>query len=74
MACRLFGTKTLPEPMLVYCQLDSEEQVSMKFEFEFYNFHSRNAFARLSAKMVAILSRGRLVNKLWSDQAHVTSP
>ena len=42
MACRLtllFGTKPLPEPMLAYCQLDSREQISMKFESEFYNFH-----------------------------------
>ena len=41
MACRLFGAKPLPEPMLVYCQLDSWEQVSVKFESEFYHFHSR---------------------------------
>ena len=30
MACRLFGAKPSPEPMLVYCQQDSE----------FYNCHS----------------------------------
>ena len=41
MACRLFGTKPLPESMLAYCQLDSWEQISVKFEFEFYRFHSR---------------------------------
>ena len=41
MACRLFGAKPLPEPMLIYCQLDSREQVSVKFESEFYHFHSR---------------------------------
>ena len=41
MACRLFGTKPLPEPMLVYFQLYSWEQVSVKFESEFYPFHSR---------------------------------
>ena len=41
MACRLFGTKPLPEPMLAYCQLDSQEQISVKFESEFYHFHSR---------------------------------
>ena len=23
MACRLFGAKPLPEPMLIYCQLDA---------------------------------------------------
>ena len=41
MACRLFSAKPLPEPMLVYVQLDSWEQVSLKFEWEFYNFYSR---------------------------------
>ena len=41
MACRLFGAKALPEPMLVYCQLDTCEQISAKFKSEFYYFHSR---------------------------------
>ena len=41
MACRLFGAKSLPEPMLAYCQLDSREHISVKFESEFYHFHSR---------------------------------
>ena len=41
MACRLFGARPLTEPMLAYCQLDSWEQISVKFEKEFYNFHSR---------------------------------
>ena len=41
MACRLFGAKPLPEPMLAYCQLNSWEHISMKFEPEFYHFHSR---------------------------------
>ena len=41
MACRLFGTTPLPEPMLAYCQLDTWEQISVKFESELYHFHSR---------------------------------
>ena len=41
MACHLFGAKPFPEPMLAYCQLDSWEQISLKFESEFYHFHSR---------------------------------
>ena len=40
MACRLFGAKPLPEPMLTYCELDSWEHISVKFESEFYHFHS----------------------------------
>ena len=35
MACRLFGAKPLPEPMRVYYQLDSWEQISLKFKSEF---------------------------------------
>ena len=31
IACRLCGAKPLQEPMLIYCQLDSWEQFSMKF-------------------------------------------
>ena len=41
MAWRLFGAKPLPEPMLVYCPLDSWEKVSMTFESVFYTFYSR---------------------------------
>ena len=40
LACRLFDTKPLPEPMLAYCQFDSWEHISAKFESEFYHFHS----------------------------------
>ena len=32
MAMRLFGAKPLPEPTLAYCQLDPQEQTSVKFE------------------------------------------
>ena len=49
MACRLFGAKPLPEPVLVYCQLDSWEQISVKFEFEFYHFHARKCIENVSA-------------------------
>ena len=31
IACRLFGAKPLSKPILGYCQLDSEEQTSVKF-------------------------------------------
>ena len=40
MACRLFGAKPLPELMLAYCQLNSCDQTSVKFESEFCHFHS----------------------------------
>ena len=41
MACRPYGAKPVSEPMLGYCQLDPWEQISVKFESEFYHFHSR---------------------------------
>ena len=41
MACRQFGAKPLPEPLLAYCELDSWEQILVKFEWEFYHFLSR---------------------------------
>ena len=39
MACRLFGTKPLPEPMQTLCQLDPQEQTSVKFESKCKIFH-----------------------------------
>ena len=36
MACRLFGE---PEPLLTYCQMDHEEQTSVKFESKYKIFH-----------------------------------
>ena len=41
MACRLFGAKPLPEPMLDYCQLDPWEQISVKSYSKFIYFNSR---------------------------------
>ena len=41
MASRLFGAKPLPEPMVAFCQLDPWEQISVKFESEFYHCHPR---------------------------------
>ena len=35
MACCLFGTKPLPEPMLVYCPLDPKEQTLPDFEWKY---------------------------------------
>ena len=61
VAC-LFGAKPLPEPMLAYCQLDSWEQISVKFESEFCHIHSRKLIWKCCLPLSAILSRGRWVN------------
>ena len=50
MACHLFGAKPLPEPMLVYWQLDSWEQISVEFEFK------KMPLKLSSAKIATILS------------------
>ena len=59
MACRLFGAKPLPEPMLAYCQLDPWEQIYVEIELMFSFKKMRLKMS--SAKMATILSRGRLV-------------
>ena len=65
MVCRLFGAKPLPEPMLVYCQLDSCEQISVKFESEFSFSFKKTNLKMSSAKLAVILSRGdELKNKM----------
>ena len=54
MACRLFSVKPLPEPMMIYCQLDPQENISVTFKPEFKKIY----FKMSSAKMAAILPRG----------------
>ena len=46
MACRLFGAKTLSQPMLYYCQLDPYEQTSVKLYSKFKHFHSRKCIGK----------------------------
>ena len=41
MACRLDCTMPLPELMTTYCQIESWEQISVKFESKCKGFHSR---------------------------------
>ena len=53
MACRLTGTKPLPEPIMAHCKLDHWQQILVAFESKYNN----NAFKEINIKMVAILSR-----------------
>ena len=41
MACRLIGTKPLSEPVIEYYQLETWEQISVKFESKQDNFLTR---------------------------------
>ena len=61
MACRLFGAKPLPEPMLAYSQLNSWEQISMKFESESYHFRSRKCIWNYRLRMYG----GHFVEGRW---------
>ena len=44
MACRLFGAKPLPGPMLTYCQLDSKEQISVNLNQNSISLIQKNGF------------------------------
>ena len=70
-ACRLVGAKPLQKPFLAYCQLDSWEQISVKFESEFNHFRSRKWFENVVCQYGShfSLSRGRWVK---SDLDHST--
>ena len=41
MACRLFDTRPLPEPMLQYCQSGPRKHISLNCFFKFKSFYSR---------------------------------
>ena len=59
MACRLFGAKPLPEPMLISCQLEPWEQVSVKFESEFESLSFKKMPLKMSSgNMAANLPAG----------------
>ena len=70
MDCRLLGAKPLPEPIQVYYQLASYEQISVKFEPELYNFHSNMHLKMWSAKMAAVLSRSDELRSVWVITSH----
>ena len=55
MPCRLFGAKSLPEPVLPYHQLDPWKHISMKFCPE-TKLLPENAFKSVVCKVVILLS------------------
>ena len=58
MACRLFGAKPSPEPMLAYCRLDSRNKLQWIW-IEILSFPFKKMYLKVSsARMAAILSRG----------------
>ena len=61
MACRLSGTKPLPEPMLIYCQLVLENKLQWNSNQITKLFIHKNVFKNTVCEMAAILFRGRWV-------------
>ena len=55
MACRLFGTKPLPEPMLNYYQFNPQQQTSAKLEPKYILFIDENALENVVCEMAVIL-------------------
>ena len=46
MACRLLSAKLLSKPMPACCQLDLQEQTSVKFNSKYKNFHSQKCISK----------------------------
>ena len=61
MASCLFSAKPLSKQMLDCCQLDSWEQISVKFESELHHFIQENAFEIVVWQNGGHLSRGSWV-------------
>ena len=63
MACHLFDTKLLSEPVLGYCQLDPSEQASVKFDQNAIFFSPEYASEYIVCEMATILSGGDELRK-----------
>ena len=57
MACRLIGVKLLPEPMMIYCQLDAWERISVNLNKKETCFCQENHFENVVCNMTVILFR-----------------
>ena len=62
MACRLFGAKPLPEPMLAYCQLDSWEKFRWNSNRNSTISIQENAFENVVRNLTTIFSRPQYLN------------
>ena len=55
MACPMVAAKPLPEPLLIYCQLDREEHISVKFESKYKTFCQENAVCQPFCMSLSVL-------------------
>ena len=68
MACRQFGAKPLPEPVLVYSWLNSWEQISVKFEWNTIILIQENASEIVVCQNGGICPRGdELIIQILTD-------
>ena len=70
MACRLFGAKPLPEPIMTSSQLDALQQTWVKFKTKHKTLHSWKCIWKCRLESVNLLTAfcpgGRWVNKFVS--------
>ena len=71
MTCRLTDAKPLTEPMLWYSLFDPGEQISIKFEWKYNNFHRVIDFKIVVWKMAAILSQPRCVKMISREPLYL---
>ena len=64
MACRLFGAKPLSKSMLVYCQLEPKEQISVKFQSKCKTFHSWKCVRNCRLRNDALFVQGEMCFKV----------
>ena len=55
MDFRQFGTKPLPEPVLIYCRLDPYEHIWVEFESKYNNFYSPKYTEKCRLQTVNVL-------------------
>ena len=72
MACRLFGDKPLSDPMIVYCQLDPYEQISVKIEWKIMTFSFKKMDLKMSLKCVTFCLSLNVVTQLYSSIGDVS--
>ena len=69
VASRADSTKSLPEPMLTYCQLNLRNKLQWNLN---QNMHSRNAYWNVICKMVPILFSSHWMKFMWTSLAETS--
>ena len=67
-ACRLFGTKPLPEPMLTYCQWDCRNKLQWNSHLNSKHFLHENAYEQYCQWNDVHFVQGRWVNNLRTHE------